>query len=345
MTTQDATGWHSLLPELHDAEPDAARAGRATPDQRDGSVYVLDDDLRLAIDVALAARRPLLLRGAPGSGKSSLAAFLARNLGWRYYEHVVTARTRPRDLLWTFDAVRKLADASGQQAPARSLDDHDYVDPGVLWWALDADSAGRRGRLLDGTHAGPRAAEPDEAMNAGRDHRRAVVLVDEIDKADPDLPNGLLVPLGSGEFRVEETGTLIRRHLDDVEDVRGPGALLVVITTNEERDLPPAFLRRCVAYELPQPAPERMVEIARRHLEVADLPCDDADLRLLTELAAKIQHIRTEADRQGQRQPSTAEYLDAVFACRALDVSVDDETWPRIERLVLRKDPAIQQPR
>src|SRR6478735_1711529 len=128
--TSASKGWTTLLPGLHDAEPDLRRAARSSPDQRDGAVYVTDPDLLLAVDVALAARRPLLLRGDPGSGKSSLAAFLARNLGWRYYEQVVTARTRPRDLLWTFDAVRKLADASATDTSAESLRDADYVEPG-----------------------------------------------------------------------------------------------------------------------------------------------------------------------------------------------------------------------
>src|ERR1700687_2144457 len=100
----------SFLPELRDAVPGGA--GLGAPDRRDGAVYVLDDQLRLAVDVALATGRPLLLRGEPGSGKSSLAAFLARNLGWRYYEHVVSSRTTAQDLLWSFDSMRRLADAS-----------------------------------------------------------------------------------------------------------------------------------------------------------------------------------------------------------------------------------------
>src|SRR5262245_33443460 len=82
----------------------------AVPDQRDGSVYVSNADIELALKVAVITGRPLLLTGGPGAGKSSLAAYVARNLNWRYYEHVVTARTEATDVLWTFDAVRKLAD-------------------------------------------------------------------------------------------------------------------------------------------------------------------------------------------------------------------------------------------
>src|SRR6185437_14263490 len=164
---------YSFLPELRDAAPgdiggSEGPAAEQAPDRRDGAVYVLDDQLRLAVDVALATGRPLLLRGEPGSGKSSLAAFLARNLGWRYYEHVVSSRTTAQDLLWSFDSMRRLADASapGHEGGPAGLDDASYTEPGVMWWALDRESALRRGRPADaqgpraGTQADDVAVEP-----------------------------------------------------------------------------------------------------------------------------------------------------------------------------------------
>ena len=81
------------------------------PDRRDGRVYLMPEKLESAVEVALATGRPLLLRGEPGTGKSSLAAYVARKRRWRYFEHVVTSQTQARDLLWTFDGVRRLADA------------------------------------------------------------------------------------------------------------------------------------------------------------------------------------------------------------------------------------------
>ncbi|MBZ5626525.1 MAG: AAA family ATPase [Acidobacteriia bacterium] len=84
-------------------------------DVRDGSVYVYEDEIKLAVRVALATGRPLLLLGAPGSGKSSLAAFVARTMNWNYFEQVVTSRTKAQDLLWTFDAVRRLRDAQANE--------------------------------------------------------------------------------------------------------------------------------------------------------------------------------------------------------------------------------------
>jgi MoxR-like ATPase len=165
-----------------------------------------------------------------------------------------------------------------------------------------------------------------------------VVLIDEIDKADPDLPNGLLVPLGSSEFLVEETGVLVTEKApSEVPD--GPAsAMLVLITTNEERDLPRAFLRRCVTTELKQPGKKRLVEIGRRHLTAQSVDCDADTVSLLESVADKIIELRKAGRGRSQRPPSTAEYLDAVFACRALDVRVAKTgVWPTLERLILVK--------
>ena len=92
--------------------------------------------LHLAVEVALTTGRPLLLRGEPGTGKSSLAAYVARRLGWRYYEYVVTSTSTATDLLWRFDAVRRLADAQANERPSMKPES-EYVSPGVFWWALD----------------------------------------------------------------------------------------------------------------------------------------------------------------------------------------------------------------
>src|ERR1700722_13586199 len=100
------------------------------PDRRGGRVYLMPEKLELAVGVGLATGRPLLLRGEPGAGKSSLAAYVARERGWRYFEHVVTSQTQARDLLWTFDGVRRLADAqAGGNLPRTDT----YIQPGVLW--------------------------------------------------------------------------------------------------------------------------------------------------------------------------------------------------------------------
>src|SRR5687767_783409 len=204
-------------------------------DQREGSVYVYSPEIVLAVNVALATRRPLLVRGPSGSGKSSLARNVANFLNWRYYETVISSRTQARDLLWEVDLLRRLNAAQAQDR-VLGADLAPYVTPGVLWWAFDRPGALRHGKAVKAADSGQQAPkEPGEQKHPAA---RAVVLIDEIDKADPDVPNNLLVPLGSLQFRVEETGALV-----ETDAKRAP---LVFITTNDERELPAAFLRRCV---------------------------------------------------------------------------------------------------
>ena len=195
----------------------------------------------LAVRVALATGRPLLLRGDPGSGKSSLAANVALERGWRYYEQVVTSRTQAQDLLWTFDSIRRLADAqmprNRRDSRSSDLNDYQYVEPGVLWWSFAPRSAYRRGA--------PRkmqvrsAVEPYAGTNRGGCEEHAPLFSSmRSTKLDPDVPNGLLVPLGSNQFFVTETGGTVR--IEKSQSVKDPddGRHLIVVTTNEERDSP-----------------------------------------------------------------------------------------------------------
>ncbi|WP_054691042.1 AAA family ATPase [Desulfosarcina cetonica] len=205
-----------------------------------GQIYVWDEKTVFAVQVAQITERPLLLRGPAGSGKSSLAPFVAITLDHAFYPFTVTARTQARDMLWGFDALGRLNDANvsrvDEDAQKRVTDCRNYLTPGPLWWAFDPQNASRRGTTGAETSPVPPAKDP-----AGQKQSKgAVVLIDEIDKADPDVPNNLLEVLGSHRFTVHETGDVIR-------DRRSP---LVIITTNEERELPGAFLRRCVVLHL-----------------------------------------------------------------------------------------------
>ncbi|MGV9941456.1 AAA family ATPase [Streptomyces sp. NPDC003401] len=340
-----------------------------TPDRSDGRVYVMPDDLRFAVRVALVTRRPLLLRGMPGSGKSSLALYIATRMNWRYYEHVVTYRTQPRDLLWSFDSVRRLADAQVAVRRGRTPDDASYVEPGVLWWALAPRSARRRGRP-EGSGVVDPCPDPFEEVNAARRPDRAVVLIDEIDKADPDVPNSLLVPLGSHRFTVAEIGREIRTERPEetagepfegepsrggppegdlpagdspegefpvrADDERG-ARHLVVLTTNEERELPQALLRRCVVHVLPEHDRAMLVRIAEEHMALWPGGVTDAARDLADAVAGELMKVRQHADKQGVRRPSTAEYLDALLACRSLGIRPGDREWQLLTRNVLIK--------
>src|SRR5262249_30183516 len=118
--------------------PDLDERGYRLGDQIDEAPYVYDEPIILAVHVALATGRPLLIAGEPGTGKSSLARDVARRLNWRFYSKTISSRTQARDLLWSFDTIRRLSDAQvrkGVKHPSA------YVEPGVLWWAFDRDSA------------------------------------------------------------------------------------------------------------------------------------------------------------------------------------------------------------
>lgn len=282
-------------------------------DRRDGSVYVYTERIELAVNVAVATGRPLLLRGPSGCGKSTLAPATARFLGWRYYEEVISSHTKARDLLWRFDALRRLSDAQVNKLADNSAA---YLEPGVLWWAFDRGSARGRGLIQDGNPRVPAASEPGEA----RSHDRAVVLLDEIDKADPDVPNNLLVPLGCMEFFVEETGTRVK--------ARQPP--LVIITTNDERELPKAFLRRCVVLNLPVPDRERLLAIAGAHF-------GSGHRDLCEEIARHVYETQPPSAGRGTA-PSTAEYLDTVRACLEMEAKPGSADWEGIARITLWKE-------
>lgn len=300
------------------AAGEALRA--AGGDSRDGRVYVYHDPtIALAVNVAWATRRPLLLSGASGSGKSSLALNVALSLGWRYYEHVVTSRAEARDFFYRFDGVRRLNDAQAAQAAGGGLKpEWAYLEPGALWWAFDRKSAEERG-------SGGQLKEQEWAKDPwelGGDEQ-AVVLIDEIDKADADVPNGLLVPLGSLQFPVEHVRNLT------VKAERPP---LIFITTNGERDLPVAFVRRCVAVRLPDPNWKKLVEIA-----TAVVPDATGEEALLRAVAKYVLKESPREERGAGGVPSTAEYLDTVRACLKLNVRPGTARFKELARVTLRK--------
>jgi MoxR-like ATPase len=274
-----------------------------------GYVYH-DPRIVLAVNVALATGRPLLISGVPGSGKSTLAADVAARLQWSYIGITVTSRTRLEDLVARVDSVRRLADAQVKKL----RDDAAYLVPGVLWWAFDAASA-------------MQAAGPDSDIRVNSDNagQGIVVLLDEIDKAEPDLPNDLLQPLDRLEIIVPGG-----------RQITAGSPVLLIITSNGERAMPPAFLRRCVILELDDDDPSLFTAVATSHFG----PRQDtlyADVATCTRALARL------ADEERRRGPSMAEYLDSLRACLRFeqrppsDSSPGSDLWEAIEEAALRK--------
>lgn len=282
-----------------------ARRGHHRP------AHVLDRKSQLAINAALAAGRPLLVRGEPGVGKSQLALAAARALDRIPLHHAVDARTEPRDLLYTVDAVARLAEAQviGARPDAERvgvearLALRNFVHPGVLWWAFHWESA----RVQCARAKGQAQHRPDGLP----DDAGTVLLIDEIDKADSAIPNALLDALGHRSFDVPECGAV--KMTEGAEP-------LVIITTNEERSLPDAFLRRCFVLHLDLPddpdgldtTSVRTALIARgeAHFPV----CRPAIRERAAELIAE---RRREMRRERMPAPGVAEYIDLVDAVLA----------------------------
>jgi MoxR-like ATPase len=181
--------------------------------------------------------------------------------------------------------------------------------PGVLWWAVDPETASG----LPSTGGIDRRRWADHYDNG------TVLLLDEIDKAEPDLPNDLLGPLNNLEITLPKFG--VRSPLSDV---------LVVITSNGERDMPPAFLRRCVSLQLKDQGLDFFRAVATSHFGARNDGLYDAVARRTLEVQAL-------AEREARRIPSTAEYLDTVRACIDFGERPGSPLWNAIEEASLRK--------
>ena len=290
------------------AADDQKRLISYLPSDGPARAYVYSQEIVVAVNVALATNRALLISGPPGGGKSTLARHVAQVMGWRYLQRTIGSRTTADDLLAGFDSIRRLNDA--QMRGTAILPDAAYVTPGTLWWAFDPGSAIWRGQVdkrseLEKEGRFPLAVDPSAGQGPN-----VVVLLDEIDKADPDLPNDLLEPLDARSFTSAYSKTV----------VEAKGKALVIITTNGERELPPAFLRRCIALGIEPPDKKRLIEIGRAHF-------DQQPEDFLTALAAELIDSQARARDLGLREPSTAEYLDTIRACIDLGEKPGGQRW------------------
>lgn len=257
--------------------------------------HVFERDSILAVNTAIACNRPLLIKGEPGSGKSQLARAVAQRLGRELVAKYVDARTEAHDLLWSQDAVSRLAEAQVVRAAGASvkvLARSKYVVPGPLWWAINWQSA------MD--HVGQAVIKPSKIPGKERPTKGMVVLIDEIDKADSSVPNGLLECLGQQTFTVPGV---------DGQIVAKPPLPLVMLTSNDERPLPRAFVRRCVVLHLRLPQVDLASWLATRGRAHFAGKLSDADI-----LAAADQVVRDRDAVDERHKPGLAEYIDLLTA-------------------------------
>jgi len=222
--------------------------------------YVATEDLNLAVNAAITLGRPLLIKGEPGTGKTMLAEEVARALGMPLFQWHIKSTTKASQGLYEYDAVSRLRDS--QLGDERVHDIGNYIVKGKLWEAFESE-------------------------------QRAVLLIDEIDKADIEFPNDLLQELDRMEFYVYETRQLIRAKHRPV----------IIITSNNEKELPDAFLRRCFFHYIRFPDAATMAKIVEVHFP-------DIRKRLLEAALETFFGLREVPGLK--KKPSTSELLDWI---------------------------------
>ncbi len=295
------------------------------------SVHLFAQENIDALQAAIAARRPLLVRGEPGTGKSQLARAAAHALDRVFVSEVVHSRSESQDLQYYFDAVARLGEAqalgaacNGSEISTR-LDPRRFLSPGALWWVFDWVSAEKQRKKCSHTL---RCPQPPTGWKPADG---SVLLIDEIDKADADLPNGLLETLGNGAFTVP----YVEETIGFADDVPPP---LVIITTNEERELPAAFLRRCLVLHLSLPKDDEELKqwlMDRGKAHFGDR-CGEPVRR---KAAEQLIIDRKQAGEISQAKPGQAEYLDLLRAVTRISDDEDGQKkiLERISRFVLQK--------
>ncbi len=233
--------------------------------------YVATDDLKVAVNAAATLRRPLLVKGEPGTGKTQLAIEVAKAFDAPLIEWHIKSTTKAQQGLYEYDAVSRLRDS--QLGDERVKDIRNYIKRGKLWESFTSDTT-------------------------------PVLLIDEIDKADIEFPNDLLLELDRMEFYVYETG----------ETVRAQNRPIVVITSNNEKELPDAFLRRCFFHYIRFPDTETMQAIVDVHFP-------EIQKMLVREALQIFYEIR---DVPGlKKKPSTSELLDWLKLLMNEDMPLD----------------------
>ena len=233
--------------------------------------YIATEELSLAVNAAITLERPLLIKGEPGTGKTMLAEQIAESLNKSLIRWHIKSTTKAQQGLYEYDAVSRLRDS--QLGDSRVEDINNYIKKGVLWDSFVA-------------------------------KEKPVLLIDEVDKADIEFPNDLLLELDKMEFYVYETK----------QNIVAKERPIVIITSNNEKDLPDAFLRRCFFHYIRFPDEETMKSIIEVHFPKIKKKLIDSALKSFFELR-EVNGIK--------KKPSTSELLDWIKLLLAEDISPD----------------------
>jgi MoxR-like ATPase len=241
---------------------------------RGSARYVVSDELRNSVNIAIALEKPLLIKGEPGTGKTMLAQAIADALGKELIIWNIKSTTKAQDGLYLYDTVQRLYDSQFGEGDVKDVGR--YIKLGKLGEAFTAET-------------------------------QVVLLIDEIDKADLEFPNDLLWELDRMEFYVNETKEIIQTNERPI----------VIITSNAEKELPDAFLRRCLFHYIAFPEPDKMEEIVRVHYP-------DIDSKLLSRAMDAFYKLREM--KELQKKPGTSELLDWLQALTIAGVHLEKIT-------------------